>query len=157
MSICTQCHLWKRVIAEPLNECSLSNRCVSHGDHGHLRGPRHPPPQPACHSPASQFSQLSGSHFSVNSTAINSVKQGRLLNCHQVHPEGSHRPQAGNISLRGRELEREIEERPLPLPPSQQAPVDCTSPRCPEPGQPDSSLPSLVHLASVLSTPSPPL
>ena len=113
---CIQCHLRKRVIAESLNERSLSNGSVAHSNHGHLWGPRHPPPQPACHSPACQFSclliqlpaihlplpiqstlrQLSvTSQLTLGPAAINSVNRKgqqqlhRLLKYHQVHQEGS--------------------------------------------------------------------
>ena len=54
--------------------------------------------------------------------------------------------QPGDMSLENHLqglLEREIEEHSLPLPPSQRAPVDCTSPRCPQLlAQPHSSLSS---------------
>ena len=125
---------------------------------------------PAIQLPDNSVNSPSGfSHFSVNSwPSCHQLSQeegsppaGQAAKLSPSSPRGFSRTRSrqhiiGESLARGA-LEREIEERPLPLPPSQQAPVDCTSPRCPEPGQPDSSLPSLVHLASVLSTPSSPL
>ena len=98
-AIYSQCHLRKCVIAEPLDERSLSYSCVSNSNHGHLWGPCHPAPQPACHllhnsvksSPGfSHFSQFTFGPASINSVNRKGHHQHvRLPKCHQVHPESS--------------------------------------------------------------------
>ena len=42
-------HLWKGVVAEPLNKGGLANSRVANSDYGHLRGPCNPSSESASH------------------------------------------------------------------------------------------------------------
>ena len=138
-------HLWKGVVAEPLNKGGLANSRVANSDDGHLRGPGNPSAESASHfffrpnqdhNKWSLFSLPLGLHailVTLSSPSWSPSSSPRkhfssnLLKMPTLSPQ-PHRT-VSQIDIRGitwEAVKRNWDPEDSCLPPSQQARADCT-------------------------------